>query len=104
MIWEPISKLELTKEIDVQCAPLDDDELDFLNSIKVELEKVKILRSGDIEYVYIVAKLGDTIIFYEDIEEGFEIATLNKNGVISDYGCNQFTVQHVVNQLRAQSS
>ena len=104
MNWVSITKIELEKEIESQCSNLDSEELNFFNKIRVPLEPVEINRWGKLETVFIVAKLGTTIIFYEDVEEGFEITKLNEQGVISEYGASQYTIQHVTNQLRARNS
>jgi hypothetical protein len=103
MNWMPISKDALENEIASQCNGMSDEDLVFFNKIRVPLESVKIERWGNSESVFVVAKAGAAIIFYEDIEEGFEISELNEQGAISDYRANQFTLQHVINQLRASN-
>ena len=104
MNWVPITKEELEKEIEAQCSELSQEELSYFNKIRIPLESVKIERWGNLESVFIVAKKGATIIFYEGVEEGFEITILNEQGIISEYVANQFTIQHVTNQLRASNS
>lgn len=104
MNWMPITKEELEREIEVQCSELSPEEMSYFSSIRVPLESAKIDRRGSIENVYIVARQEQRIIFYEDVDEGFEIAKLNSQGVIDEYGANQFTIQHVINQLRARNS
>jgi hypothetical protein len=104
MSWKPITKEELEKELESQCSQLSKEERSYFNAIRVPLEPAKIERWGNLETVYIVAKKGSTIIFYEDVEEGFEISKLDKKGIVSEYGVNQFTIQHIVNQLRAIGS
>ena len=100
----PISEDALENEVASQCKDMNDEELAYFNKMRVPLESVKIERWGNTEYVFVVAKAGAAIIFYEDIEEGFEIAELNEQGAISDYGASQFTLQQVINQLRASNS
>jgi len=46
-----------------------------------------------------VAKFKGRVIFYEDVEEGFEITRIDESGLIKEYGVNQFELRHVVNQL-----
>jgi hypothetical protein len=104
MNWESITKDELLEAIRQQCLELNAEELSFFNEIYVPLEKARILRYGNIEEVFIVAKLGELIVFFEDVEEGFEISELNDEGVITEYGASQFTIQHITNQLRAKHS
>ncbi|MEH6595805.1 MAG: hypothetical protein V7736_09690 [Colwellia polaris] len=99
MNWSPISEFELHKLIKDQSEVLEQPELDFYNSIKVSLELTPIDRFGKIENVFVLAKFNDLVLFYEDIEEGFEITSLNSNGVISEYGANQYELSHVIHQL-----
>lgn len=100
----PISEDALENEVTSQCKDMNDEELAYFNKIRVPLESVKIERWGNTESVFVVAKAGAAIIFYEDIEEGFEITELSEQGAISDYGASQFTLQQVINQLRTSNS
>ena len=104
MNWEPITQTELEREIEIQLAELSPEQRAFFQSILVPLRAVPIVRWGELEKVFVVAEFKEVVVFYEDIEEGFEIATLNESGVISEYGSSQFKLLHVVNQLRACNS
>lgn len=104
MNWEPITQTELEREIEIQLAELSSEQQAFFQSIRAPLRAVPIVRWGELEKVFVVAELKEVLVFYEDIEEGFEIATLNESGIISEYGSNQFKLLHVVNQLRACNS
>ncbi|WP_154224301.1 hypothetical protein [Marinicella rhabdoformis] len=104
MKWKPITKAQLEKEVETQCALLSGQELACFTKIRVPYEPVKIDRWGKLESVFIVARKDEFIVFYEDIEDGFEIGKLNEFGIIVEYGANQFTIQHVVNQLFASNS
>jgi hypothetical protein len=104
MSWTPINKPELEQIIKVQLEELNSEESTFINRIRCQLQEAKIKRFGKIENVFVVARTKDLIVFYDDVEEGFEVSTVDDSGVISEYGFNQFTLQHVVNQLRASNS
>lgn len=104
MNWKPVEKHELERIIDSQCKCLSAQEIEFFEKIKVPFEKVNIEREDGIEEVFIVAKFGNAVIFYEDIEGGFEVSKPNNQGIIAEYGTNQFTIQHIINQLRASDS
>ena len=104
MIWKPITKKELEKIICDQCLELNSEELIYFREIQVPFRKSRISRSGKIEEVFIVAELADKVVFYEDIEEGFEISTLNEEGIIREYGASQFTIKHIIKQLNRENS
>ncbi|QIL90512.1 hypothetical protein GNX18_12655 [Microbulbifer sp. SH-1] len=104
MKWQPITEAELEKVIELQCSDLDQGDLEYFESIRVPLTYIKIERWGNSELVFMVAKSGSSVVYYEDIEEGFEISGLNEEGVVIGSSKNQFTLEHVVNQLRATDS
>jgi len=103
-MFEPITEKELTNLIEEQKSLLNEKELSFFNFIEVLLEKTKIDRFGAIESVFIVAKYGCKIIFYEDVEEGFEITEIDGSGVIKNYGASQFELEHIINQLMDENT
>ena len=88
MKWKPITEEQLEKELEIQCAQLDEEELAYFNKIKVSFESVRIDRWGKLEPVFIVAR-----------KEGGEIGKVNEQGIIVEFGSNQFTIQQVDNQL-----
>ena len=99
MSWQSITAEELTALINSELIEFNQQMLSLFESIRVPLESVDIDRNGNIESVYVVAKFDGKILFYEDVEEGFEITTINENSVITEYGFNQFELKHVINQL-----
>ena len=103
-MFEPLTEKELTALVKEQKSFLSEKELSFFNSIAVPLEKAKIDRSGNIESVFIVAKYCGKIIFYEDVEEGFEITEIDGSGVIKNYGASQFELKHIINQLMNENT
>lgn len=53
---------------------------------------------------WVVAIYGSKVIWFNDIEEGFNRSRWMTMGVLSEYGCNQdelqWTVQHVLDDLK----
>jgi hypothetical protein len=51
---------------------------------------------------WVVAIYGSTVVWFNDIEHGFNRSTWSNPGVIDEYWCNQdelqWTVQHVLNE------
>ena len=60
---------------------------------------VPIRRFGVIEKVYVVAVRGSHVLYYEDVEESFELARLDAEGMIPQHQCNQFDLAHALTQL-----
>ena len=46
-------------------------------------------RWGNLEYVVVVAKNGNQVIYWEDIEEGFGISAIDAGGKVLEQDCNQ---------------
>jgi len=46
-------------------------------------------RSGNREPVVVVAQRGNEVIYWEDVEEGFEVSPIDSDGLILNPGCNQ---------------
>ena len=90
MKWEPITKVELVTLIDSEIKKCTITKyVEVFNKYKVEPYQVEIDRSGKIENVFVVAENGNEVMFYEDVEEGFNISSINENGIISEYSVNQ---------------
>ncbi|MDH2433789.1 hypothetical protein QCD60_14545 [Pokkaliibacter sp. MBI-7] len=53
---------------------------------------------------WVVALIGNTVIWFNDIEDGFNRSTFSEFGKINEYRCNQdkleWQVQNVINQIR----
>jgi hypothetical protein len=89
-MWKPISLENLNTLILKGELELNDQQLDFWNLIKIEPEKWEEREYG-IEGggFWVVAIFGKEIIYYNDIEEGFNISSYKTYGRIDEYKCSQ---------------
>lgn len=88
--WQPISKEALLKRVSQGEARMTPAELRLWNAIRVEPLKWKqdpYGRQG--EGFWVVALIGQTVIWYNDLEEGFNRSRYSTYGTIDDYWCNQ---------------
>ncbi len=51
------------------------------------------------ESVFVVAEHAGKVLYYSDIEEGWELEALNGNGGIDYRGCSQFELSNLMWQL-----
>ena len=51
------------------------------------------------EFVVAVAAFGSKLLYWSDIEEGWELASVDGQKKISTRGCNQFELGHIMYQL-----
>lgn len=96
-MWSPITKEELEKLISLD---LNHNQLFLWNAIKINPEKWIEREEGKEENgFWVVAILGKEVIWYNDIEEGFNISTYSEYGLINDYRCEQDRLDWCLNKI-----
>lgn len=89
-MWEPISLNELEINILKGELELKGELLNFWNLIKIEPHKWQEKEFGEEGGgFWVVAIFGNEVIYYNDIEEGFNISPYETYGHIKEYWCNQ---------------
>jgi hypothetical protein len=99
MSWHPITSGELQQLIDAELATWSADEVARFERIRVPLRSVPLRRFGNVEYVFIVAEHEGTVVYFEDVEEGFNLSKLSPDGFIASRGCEQWELRHALNNL-----
>ena len=51
------------------------------------------------EFVAAVARFGEALLYWSDVEEGWELEVPSETGTIPFRGCNQFELSHVLYQI-----
>ncbi|SNR62646.1 hypothetical protein [Flavobacterium sp. ov086] len=98
--WEPISLKELNNEILKTEKDLDEELKNFWNLIKIDPVKWSEEKYGELGGgFWVVGIFGHQVIWYNDIEEGFNISDYKTFGEIEDYWCNQDELVHVIYRL-----
>ncbi|MPL94485.1 hypothetical protein SDC9_40639 [bioreactor metagenome] len=98
--WTPISLERLYDLILETEKDLSGDLLKFWELIKIDPEKWeegKYSKEGG--GFWVVALIGKRIIWYNDIEDGFNISDYIQYGEFSDYWCNQDTLRSAIQDL-----
>jgi len=67
-------------------------------SYRVPFYPVPFQRSSTLEQVFVVAELPSGLLYYEDVEEGFEVGVLDANGILQDHGCHQLELTHALSR------
>ncbi|MDH0863375.1 hypothetical protein [Mitsuaria sp. GD03876] len=92
-----LRELEALVEAALQrCTP---DQRDAFSRYRVPFYEVPIRRGDALERVHVVAHLPLGLLYYEDVEEGFEVSTLAADGAIAEPGANQFDLRHILFQM-----
>jgi hypothetical protein len=97
--WRPISQQELEELITSQLLECTPAQRELFSRIRVPFRAAPILRSGETESVFVVAQLDGTAVYYEDVEEGFNLSNLAPDSSILQPGFEQWQLRHVLHRL-----
>lgn len=104
MTWQPINEGALGDLISESRDSMDLPLLRLWDQIKIDPQKWQLPPWGDLGGgFWAVAIIGNTVIWYNDIEEGFNRSKYMIHGYINEYWCNQDELQwqvgHVLSDL-----
>jgi hypothetical protein len=74
----------------------DDEQIAAFEKYAVEPFLAPILRYGEMESVVVVARRGAEVIYWEDMEEGFNLSPVAPDGRILEHWCNQNKLCHAL--------
>jgi hypothetical protein len=101
-MWTPVKEESIIKDIEY----CDDilinrpDCLRFWLYLKITPEKWSEKTMGeDGGGFWVVAIIGKSVIYYNDIEEGYNLSTFTKYGEIDNYYCNQMELHEMIESL-----
>lgn len=98
--WKPISLSELNEQIQKTEGELSGELWNFWQLIKTDPTKWAEKAYGDEGGgFWVVAICGTKVIWYNDIEEGFNISDYKTFGQIEEYYCNQDELSWTVIRL-----
>ena len=99
-MWEPISFEDLYDKIIATEVRLANEIERFWQLIRVEPNKWQEKKyGGEGGGFWIVAICGSRVIWYNDIEDGFNISKYHKYGEFEEYWCNQSELDDAIKQL-----
>ena len=88
--WKPVSREYLDAVIANGLAAYDEAVRNEWDRIKIEPEKWRCSPWGDQGGgFWAVALRGSEVLWYNDIEEGFNVSSFSRHGVIDEYYCDQ---------------
>lgn len=91
MTWRPISESEFDALLIAETTQLGEESRAALSAYGIGCVAMRIVRPpvddgpSIPERVFVVARLEDAILFYDDVEEEFAVATVDADGVIRDW-------------------
>jgi hypothetical protein len=105
MDWQPISEEKIWEDINYSWKRMSLNQRNIWEVIRIDPEKWKQDPWGNGgNGFWVVAIIGKTVIWYNDIEEGYNRSSYSNYGEISEYWCNQdqleWVVQHIINEIK----
>jgi hypothetical protein len=97
MAWNPTSVEEVKNIVEKDLANCDDEQRSIFRRYSIEPCLAPILRYGETTAVVIVARKGNEVIYWEDVEEGFNISPVAEDGRVLEHWCNQDELRHALN-------
>jgi len=82
----------------VELAKCDPEQIAIFRLYSVEPYLAPILRYGKPEKVVVVARKSDEAIYWEEVEEGFNLSPVGHDGSILEHWCNQDDLGTALNQ------
>jgi hypothetical protein len=103
MDWTPLGEGELSTLIADGVGVMETPARSLWNLIRVQPVKWKLHPWGDEGGgFWVVGILEMQVVWYNDIEDGFNISRYETPGVIAEYSCNQDDLHHTMHALLRQ--
>lgn len=99
-MWAPIPKTDLENLILSGFLDMNDQERNFWDMVKIEPEKwIEDSHGSNGGGFWVVAIFGREVIWYNDIEDGFNVSKYDEIGIIKNYQSNQSELNHSIKYL-----
>ena len=97
MVWEPATVEEVKNIVNGDLANCDEQQIETFRRYAIEPYAAPILRYGEMEKVVVVARKGEEVIYWEDVEEGFNASLISEDGRVLQHWCNQDELRQALN-------
>ena len=87
--WRPATVEEVKNIVEQDLKECDVEQVAAFKRYAVEPYVAPIIRYGKVESVVVIARRRDEAIYWEDVEEGFNISPIGPDGRILEHWCNQ---------------
>ena len=96
--WRPTTLEEVERILADEMEELHPAHRSRFESIRVTPRKVPVTSLPG-EHVYVVAEYEGKVLYWSDVEEGWELEALNSSGGITERGCSQFELTYIMHQV-----
>lgn len=99
MEWKPPTVDEVKEILKADLKKCNSRQIAIYRQYSVEPHFAPIVRYGKAENVVVVAQKSDEVIYWEDVEEGFNISPVGPDGRVLEHWCNQDDLGIALNRL-----
>ncbi len=97
--FESLSEVELQSMLVASWTRMSAIQKRFWKAVQIQPEKWIQQPYGDIDGFWVVGLIGLTAIWYNDIEEGFNVSKYTTYGVLDEYACQQDELEWTIDRL-----
>jgi hypothetical protein len=106
MDWQPITESEIRDKVIQAEARMNAEQSRLWSVMKIDPKKWEQTPYGTKgNGFWAVAIIGQSVVWFNDIEDGFNVSNYKKYGAIEEYWCNQdeleWTVQSLLNCIQS---
>lgn len=87
--WQPATIDEVQRIIEQDLKTCDAEQARVFKQCAIDPYLTPIFRYGKKESVVVVARKDNEVIYWEDVEEGFNVSPIDSEGSILEHWCNQ---------------
>src|ERR1700721_2436316 len=80
--WRPATVDEVSEIVATDLKACDAEQLAAFQKYGVEPFSAPIMRHGKVESVVVIARNGDQVIYWEDVEDGFNVSPIGADGTV----------------------
>jgi hypothetical protein len=95
--WQPATIEEVNEIVARDLKDCDAEQLAAFDKYRVAPFSAPIIRYGQAESVVVVARNGDQVVYYEDVEDGFQVSPIRPDGRVLEHWCNQNELRFALN-------
>jgi len=100
MNWSPLEETSLWDLLNAAESRMNPELARFWETVRIEPAKWRQVPFGEAGGgFWVVALLGPLVVWYNDIEDGFNYSKYNSFGEIAEYYCNQDDLEHTLQTL-----
>ncbi len=103
--WEPITEAQIWDDLNSCVNALSHSEKKLFETVRIEPEKWALHPWGDRGGgFWVVALIGRNVLWFNDIENGYNLSRYSDYGLIGEYLCNQDSLSDAIRRLAALTS